>query len=483
MLHLLNILAQATTAASQPTSQAAAALTAARDAAAASLATARDAVAEAKDAAEKTTTLWHVDWMRWITFYNWQIGLTSVATLLIFIIAYVALTRIFGKFLQRHQLRRATAIGAAATTIYVFLWVGHMYRMVDPFDIFAVAVHKVFAALLCLVAIRYLDRLLILPVLTRISGGPPSRFIHQIVVSVLSIFVIAGYCSWAFGVELGSLVAGSAVVSIVIGLALQETLGNFFSGMVLQASVPFQPGDWIQIGDTEGRVLEMTWRAVTLLTNANNYVLIPNSSVAKEKIINYHSPTVATSVGVSVGLDYTIPPNDAKHVLIQAARDTLGVNANPEPSAALVSFDDSAITYKVFFWIAEPQKHGAIEQMVRTNIWYRLNQAGYGIPFPIRTVEFASSEETRRPPAGIQRRPPRRHQKEPPLLRTRPRSPGTARRRNPRLRPRRWTDLLPPGRHRRLPLRPPVRQRHDHLPRRRRPRIRHHHPRRPQRLR
>ena len=55
--------------------------------------------------------------------------------------------------------------------------------------------------------IRYIDRLLILPLLTRISGGPPSRFIHQIVLTLLSIFVIAGYCSWAFGIELGSLVA------------------------------------------------------------------------------------------------------------------------------------------------------------------------------------------------------------------------------------------------------------------------------------
>ncbi len=356
MPHLLNILAQAT-----PTSQPA--------------------------------NTWHAPWERWLTFYSTQSALMTVATFVSLLLSYWVLARIFKVYLDKYKLQRATALGAIAAVFYFTLLAAHAKLMVDPYDIIAVTIHKIFAAILCLVGIRYVDGLMILPVLTRISGGPPSRFIHQIVISVLSIFVIAGYCSWAFGIELGSLVAGSAVVSIVIGLALQETLGNFFSGMVLQASVPFQPGDWIQIGDTEGRVLEMTWRAVTLLTGANNYVLIPNGTVAKEKIINYHSPTAATAVSAAVGLDYSIPPNDAKRVLVQAAKDTPGVLATPEPSAALASFDDSAITYKVFFWINEPPKHGAIEQAVRVSIWYRLNQAGMNIPFPMRTIELTDSEK------------------------------------------------------------------------------------------
>ncbi|MGN6367552.1 MAG: cyclic nucleotide-binding domain-containing protein [Phycisphaerae bacterium] len=344
-------------------------------------------------ATSQPANTWHAPWQKWVTFYSTQLALTTVITLAALILSYWVLSRIFKKFLDKYKLQRPTALGAVACIFYFTLLAAHPLLMVDPWDIIAVTIHKTFAAILCLVGIRYIDRLMILPVLTRISGGPPSRFIHQIVVSVLSVFIIAGYCSWAFGIELGSLVAGSAVVSIVIGLALQETLGNFFSGMVLQASVPFQPGDWIKIGDTEGRVVEMTWRAVTLITLANNYVLIPNSTVAKETIVNYHSPTVATATNIAVGLEYSLPPNDAKRILIQAALDTDGVLPDPAPSAALISFDDSAITYKVFFWIKEPQKHGAIEQMVRTNLWYRLNQAGYGIPFPIRTVEWSDSDK------------------------------------------------------------------------------------------
>src|SRR4029079_17104131 len=131
-------------------------------------------------------------------------------------------------------------------------------------------------------------------------------------------FLIAGYLHWAFDVDVSSLLAGSAVISIVLGLALQETLGNFFSGMVLQASVPFEPGDWIVIGEgstaVEGRVVEMTWRAVTLLAGDNNNVLIPNSQVARSKITNYHTPTRETARSVSVGLEYSLPPHEARRV-------------------------------------------------------------------------------------------------------------------------------------------------------------------------
>ncbi len=100
---------------------------------------------------------------------------------------------------------------------------------------------------------------------------------------------------------------------------------------------------------------------------------------------------MATAINVAVGLDYAIPPNEAKRVLIEAAKDTPGVLADPKPGAALASFDDSAILYKVNFWINEPKNHGAVEEGVRVNLWYRLNQAGYGIPFPIRTVEMSDA--------------------------------------------------------------------------------------------
>jgi small-conductance mechanosensitive channel/CRP-like cAMP-binding protein len=346
-------------------------------------------------AAAQTTPAgyWKAPWQSWLTFYDYGTAIRALTTLAALVLSWYVLNRIFRGVLQKYNLRRSTAIGAIASILYFTILAAHPALMTTPNDLIAATIHKLFVAILVAVAIRYVDRLILVPLLTRIAGGAPSRFIHQILLSVISIFAAAGYSSWAFGIEVGSLVAGSAVISIVIGLALQETLGNLLSGMVLQASVPFQPGDWIQVGAVEGKVVEMTWRAVTLITGGGNYVLIPNSSVAKEQIINYHCPTTAMSVNVAVGVDYAVPPNDAKRVLAQAAKDTPGVLADPAPSVALASFDDSAILYKIYFWINEPPKHGSIEQAVRVNIWYRLNQAGYGIPYPTRTVEYTNLDK------------------------------------------------------------------------------------------
>src|SRR5262249_38262106 len=153
------------------------------------------------------------------------------------------------------------------------------------------------------------------------------------------------------------------------------------------ASVPFEPGDWIVIGEgataVEGQVVEMTWRAVTLLAGDNNNVLIPNSQVARSKITNYHTPTRETARGISIGLDYSLPPHEARRVLLLAAAETPGIAPMPAASVSIGSYDASAVTYKLVFWIDKPSDHGAIEAAVRWNVWYRLRQAELSVPFDI----------------------------------------------------------------------------------------------------
>jgi small-conductance mechanosensitive channel/CRP-like cAMP-binding protein len=329
----------------------------------------------------------------WLSIYSLKNGISGATTLGGMLIATWVLTRIFRGVLARYRLTRVVRNGGIALSVYMTVFALHPYLMVDPKDLVAVVLNKLFVATMLLVAVRLVDRLVIVPLLTRGGKVTLSKFIHQIVVVVFSIFVIAGYSSWAFGVDISSFLAGSAVISIVLGLALQETLGNFFSGMVLQASLPFQPGDWIAVGDVEGRVVEMTWRAVTVHTSDDNYVLIPNGTVAKDKIVNFHSPSSATARTVSVGLEYDLAPNEARRVLLEAARDTEGVLAKPEPQVLLETYGDSAIVYKIKFWIDVPQRHRWIENAVRVNAWYRLKRAGYGIPFQITTVEVVDLDK------------------------------------------------------------------------------------------
>src|SRR5829696_1427265 len=111
----------------------------------------------------------------------------------------------------------------------------------------------------------------------------------------------------------------SAVSAVVLGFALQDTLGNAFSGLAIQSEKPFNIGHWVKVGEFEGRVAEVTWRATKLRTKAGNFVVVPNNVVSKEAIINYSEPAAPTRQEVEVGVAYDAHPNIVKSV----ARDAI----------------------------------------------------------------------------------------------------------------------------------------------------------------
>ena len=100
------------------------------------------------------------------------------------------------------------------------------------------------------------------------------------------------------------LLTTSAVGAVVVGFALQDTLGNAFAGLGIQSEKPFRVGHWIRVGEFEGRVAEVTWRATKLRTKSGNFVIVPNNIIAKDAITNYSEPAVPTRLEVEVGASY-----------------------------------------------------------------------------------------------------------------------------------------------------------------------------------
>ena len=114
-------------------------------------------------------------------------------------------------------------------------------------------------------------------------------------------------------------VAGDVGAESVGGMAV-DTLGNLFSGLAIQIDKPFRVGHWVTIAGLEGLVTEVTWRATKIRTKAGNFVVVPNSVVAKETITNYSQPTQETRLEVEVGASYDTPPNEVKAAITPASR-------------------------------------------------------------------------------------------------------------------------------------------------------------------
>ena len=185
-----------------------------------------------------------------------------------------------------------------------------------------------------------------------------------------------------------ALVTTSAVTSLVLGLALQPILGNFFAGLVISLEKPYRINDWIRVDDTDGRVVEITWRTTRLRTRENDDLVIPNGEIANQRVLNYYYPNALHMSRIQVGVHYRTPPYRAKQALMDALENVPTVLKKPSPEVFLLSFDDSAITYEVRAWIEDVASEPRISSHVRSEIWEVFRRRGITIPFPIRTLEI-----------------------------------------------------------------------------------------------
>jgi CRP-like cAMP-binding protein len=188
------------------------------------------------------------------------------------------------------------------------------------------------------------------------------------------------------------LLTTSAVGAVVVGFALQDTLGNLFAGLAIQIEKPFRVGQWVQFGDREGQVAEITWRATKLRTKAGQFLIVPNSVVSREPVLNHSEPTIPTRIDVEIGASYNVPPNDVKRAMQEAMANSPLVMKAPKPQVEIKGFGASAIDYAAQFWIEDYAVDRTARDQVRTNLWYTFRRHNIEIPYPIQ-VQYERDEE------------------------------------------------------------------------------------------
>ena len=209
----------------------------------------------------------------------------------------------------------------------------------------------------------------------------PDRF-PSILQDALVIGLLFMVATFALG---DKLIATAAVGSVVVGFALQDTLGNAFAGLAIQSEKPFTLGHWVKIGDFEGRVAEVTWRATKLRTKSGNFIVLPNNVVGREPITNFSEPVAPTRLQIEVGVHYDAAPTRVKAVLHEALGQCPLVLAAPAPEIELANFGPSSLDYQVKFWIEDYARDESARDQVRTAIYYAFRRHDLDIPYPIQT--------------------------------------------------------------------------------------------------
>ena len=203
-------------------------------------------------------------------------------------------------------------------------------------------------------------------------------FLHSCVKVIIKIIVIITALS-TLGMNVTTLVAALGTAGVAIGLALKDSLSNFASGVLILFNHTFKVGDFIEIDGQKGTVRRIELMFTTLATADNKRLVIPNSVITNDMIVNYTAKSIRRqdlTVGVAYGSDILT----VKKAITAALKACKDVNWDKEPVIGIASFDDSAITFDIKVWV-NTSAFNASRYVINENILAELNKAGIEIPF------------------------------------------------------------------------------------------------------
>lgn len=208
--------------------------------------------------------------------------------------------------------------------------------------------------------------------------------LREIVSIFLFVILLAWAASFIFDAKITAFLAGGTVLAAVLGLALQETLGNLFAGIALALEDSFEVGDVIRSGDHIGVVEAVRWRGTRLRTFQNHIVIVPNSVLARAHLEIFPRNNLNARV-LQIGIDSNVPPSVALGVLTQAASHVDGVSTQVPAFARVGGFGDSSVQYEIKYFMNDYAQRDRIDADIRKAVWYALRRNGVPIAFPIRT--------------------------------------------------------------------------------------------------
>jgi small-conductance mechanosensitive channel len=240
---------------------------------------------------------------------------------------------------------------------------------------------------LVIAVVRYVGYLIFATALRHSSQSEIASLIRtvlSIIIYIVSFFII--FQSQYPRVELAPLFTGSTIIGIVVGLALQDTLGNLFAGIAMQADQPFQVGDVLSISNRGMGVVEgVSWRGVKIRTFSNKLLVISNSVIGKETIEVAPRGNLNARL-VNFSTLYTESPTRVIQLVREAVRQVDNVSQKMRPVVRIREFGTDSIGWEVKYWADDYSKFNDTDALIRQRIWYLFNRERIPFPSPTLTI-------------------------------------------------------------------------------------------------
>ncbi len=200
------------------------------------------------------------------------------------------------------------------------------------------------------------------------------------------------------GVAITPILTALGVGGLAVALALQDTLSNLFAGLHLLADRPIRIGDFVRLdAGTEGFVDDIGWRSTRIRMLPNNMVIVPNATIARSAITNFHLPQPRMSLLLPISASYASDPDHVEQVVVDETMKAIGqvpgLLAEPAPLVRFIpGFGESALQFTLICTVATYPDQFPVQHELRKRIFRRFRREGIEIPFPVRTVEIRRPE-------------------------------------------------------------------------------------------
>lgn len=202
----------------------------------------------------------------------------------------------------------------------------------------------------------------------------------------------------AFSLDLTSIAILFTALSVGIGFGLQYIAADIASGFILLFERPIRIGDRITIGEDEGDVKSINLRTTLVATNDNISIIVPNSKLVSQRVINWSYGDPRARISIPVGVAYDSNVELVTDTLILAAEGVENVLTDPAPRVQFLKFGDSSLDFRLLVWSVQPRRHFEIRSDINFRIWSLFRERGIEIPYP--TTEFRMRPEPANPATG-----------------------------------------------------------------------------------
>ena len=209
--------------------------------------------------------------------------------------------------------------------------------------------------------------------------GHTGRLLQDLLGAVIFLIAIIAAMAYVLDLPVKGVLATSGAVAIIVGLALQSTLSDVFSGIVLNTTKPYQIDDWISIDGTEGRVVDIDWRATRLQTAQGSMAVIPTSLAAKAKIINFSRPSDVHGLSISLQVSPHARPQTVIEALERAMQGCRQLLGKPAPSVALKSASSSGMEYEISGFVAAMGQKREVRNLLFDLAYRHLQASGVSL--------------------------------------------------------------------------------------------------------